>query len=70
MKFKDFRQGIDKLSDVEPEPSAYFFPDYEPYMQLHGLNQLIDVRRLNNCYEIWNTTLKTPKLKNGGIPRR
>lgn len=43
MKSKDFRWGIDKLSDVEPEPSAYFFPDYDPYMQLHGLNQLIDV---------------------------
>ena len=43
MKAMGFRWGIDKLSDIEPEPSSCFFPEYDPYMQLHGLNQLVEV---------------------------
>lgn len=43
MKAKDFRWGIDKLSDIEPEPSSYYFPEYAPFMQLHVLNQLVEV---------------------------
>jgi hypothetical protein len=42
MKAKDFRWGVDKLSEIELEPSSHYSPDYDPYMQLIGLNQLVD----------------------------
>jgi hypothetical protein len=43
MKAKDFRWGVDKLSAIEPDPSSYHFPEYDPHMQLIGLNQMVSV---------------------------
>jgi hypothetical protein len=40
MKAKDFRWGVDKLSEIEPEPSSHYSPDYDPCMQLLGLYQV------------------------------
>ena len=44
MKARVFRPGIDKLSEmtVTHTPTSYYYPEYSPYMQLRGLNQLIE----------------------------
>lgn len=59
MKAKDFQWGIDKLSDIDPEPSSYYFPNYDPYMQLHGLEQLIDALMQHSSAKATDIKIKT-----------